>query len=87
METGDMVLFFTDGLVEAQPRDGPMFGVERALQIVRENRDKTPPEIIEALYGAVYQYLETDRLLDDVTVVVVKVEPTEEDGADVVGPT
>jgi serine phosphatase RsbU (regulator of sigma subunit)/PAS domain-containing protein len=87
LETGDTVLFFTDGLVEAQPRDGPMFGVERVLQIVRENRDKTPTEIIEALYGAVYQYLETERLLDDVTVVVVKVEPTEEDGADVVGPT
>jgi serine phosphatase RsbU (regulator of sigma subunit)/PAS domain-containing protein len=81
LETGDMVLFFTDGLVEAQTRDGPMFGVERALQIVRENRDKTPTEIIEALYRAVCEYLEAERLFDDVTVVVVKVEPTEEAGA------
>ena len=77
LATGDIVLFYTDGLVEAQPREGPMFGVERALQIVRENRDGTPTTIIEALYTAVCQYAETEGLRDDITMVVVKVEPTE----------
>jgi len=75
---GDLILFFTDGLIEAQPRHGAIFGLDRTHQIVRENRDKTPTEIIEALYGAVCQHQETERLRDDATVVVVKVEPTED---------
>jgi serine phosphatase RsbU (regulator of sigma subunit)/PAS domain-containing protein/putative methionine-R-sulfoxide reductase with GAF domain len=85
LATGDIVLFFTDGLVEAQLQGGPSQGIEKALQIVRENRHKTPTEIIEALYAAACQDLETERLHDDITVVVVKVEPTEEEGAGDVG--
>jgi PAS domain S-box-containing protein len=79
LAAGDMMLFFTDGLVEAQTLRGPMFGVERVVQTLRENRDKTPTAIIEALYTAVCRYIETERLRDDVTMVVVKVEPTEEE--------
>ena len=75
LAAGDIVLFYTDGLVEAQSRDRPMFGMERALQIVRENRDGTPAEIIEALHNAVCRYLGTEKPHDDITAVVVKVEP------------
>jgi sigma-B regulation protein RsbU (phosphoserine phosphatase) len=78
LATGDLVLFFTDGLVEAQPPAGPMFGVERILEIVRKNRDRTPAEITAALHTAVCQYAETESPQDDITVVVVKVETTED---------
>ena len=77
---GDILLFLTDGAIEAQSRGGPMFGLERAYETVRQNRDKTPNEIVEALYAAVCQHQETERLRDDVTIVVAKVEPTEEEG-------
>ncbi len=75
LAAGDIVFFYTDGLVEAQSRDRPMFGLARALQIVRENMDRSPAEIIEALYNAVRRYLGTEKPHDDITVVVMKVKP------------
>jgi serine phosphatase RsbU (regulator of sigma subunit) len=55
-----------------------MFGMETALQVVREHRDATAAEIIESLYHAVCRYLGTEKPHDDITAVVVKVEPHEE---------
>jgi sigma-B regulation protein RsbU (phosphoserine phosphatase) len=78
LAAGDIVLFVTDGLLEAQPRGCPMFGMETALQVVREHRDATAAEIIESLYHAVCRYLGTEKPHDDITAVVVKVEPHEE---------
>jgi serine phosphatase RsbU (regulator of sigma subunit) len=70
----DIVLFYTDGLIEAQPESGHPFGTERVLEIVRENRSLDASELIETLYAAVRRHMGDEPLHDDVTVVVVKVE-------------
>jgi PAS domain S-box-containing protein len=70
----DVVLFYTDGLVEAQPPRGSPFGIDRALQVVRDNRRRCAAEIIEALHAAVCRHMGTKRFHDDLTLVVVKVD-------------
>lgn len=70
---GDLVFLFTDGLTEAHPTQGPLFGTARTLQTLRENRDKTASQIIDALHAAVREYLGTVKPRDDITLVVVKV--------------
>jgi serine phosphatase RsbU (regulator of sigma subunit) len=70
----DVVLFYTDGLVEAQPTDGSPFGVHRTVQVVRDNRQRCAAEIIEALHTAVCRHTGTQKLQDDLTLVVVKVD-------------
>ncbi len=70
---GDLLFLFTDGLTEAHQTQGPLFGTARMLQILRENRDKSASEIIDALHAAVRDYLGTDKPRDDITMVVVKV--------------
>jgi serine phosphatase RsbU (regulator of sigma subunit) len=72
--SGDLVLLVTDGLPEARSSEGQLFGMERTLAVVRENRSKCSREIIECLYRAVEDFSHHGDLLDDVTVVVVKVE-------------
>jgi serine phosphatase RsbU (regulator of sigma subunit) len=70
---GELVLLYTDGLTEAHARNKSLFGIERAIQIVRENLDRTAFEIVEALYRAARQYAGAEKLKDDITVVIMKV--------------
>jgi len=73
LESGDLAFFLTDGVLEARSADGEYFGTERTLQVVSDNRDRTAREIIETLYQAVLRFSGQDKLVDDVTVVVIKV--------------
>jgi sigma-B regulation protein RsbU (phosphoserine phosphatase) len=72
LESGDLLLLLTDGVLEAFSADGIAFGVERALGIVRDHRDGTAREIVDALYREVLAYSRRSVPSDDVTAVVVK---------------
>lgn len=81
LQPGDLLLLMTDGITEAtathdRPRSGDtMFGVERALAVVRENRHRSAAEIIEQLFARVRQFSAQRLQDDDMTVVIVKAEP------------
>jgi PAS domain S-box-containing protein len=72
LEAGDLVLLFSDGVLESMSPDGQMFGVERMLEVVRENRAGCASEIIDGLYDAIRDFTQRDRTTDDVTIVVIK---------------
>ncbi len=71
-EPGDVLLLVTDGIIEAESRDGRQFGIERTLEIVSRNRDKTSREIVEILFQAVRKFRRRAPQKDDLTVVVLK---------------
>jgi anti-anti-sigma regulatory factor len=73
LRDGDLLFFYTDGLTEAQRDQGPPFGRDRAIQIVRDNQGRTAAEIIEAVYHAACEHIAPEKPKDDITVVVVKV--------------
>jgi serine phosphatase RsbU (regulator of sigma subunit) len=75
LEPGEVVLLLTDGIMEAHAADQTLFGIERTLEIVRSNRDKTAREIVDTLYRAVSDFCRDRVQLDDMTAVVIKVEP------------
>lgn len=70
---GDLLFFYTDGLVEFGHDGGPFFGIERALQVVQAKRDRPAAEIIESLYQAACQFARPGKPHDDITAIVVKV--------------
>lgn len=72
LETGDTVLLITDGVLEAMSPDHQMFGVERMLEVVRENRAGCASEIIDGLYRAIRDFTQRDQTMDDVTIVVIR---------------
>ena len=72
---GEMVLFLTDGLVEAHGPDQVPFGTDRVLGVVRAHRAEPARRIIEALYAAVRSYCGPAAQPDDMTAVVIKAEP------------
>jgi sigma-B regulation protein RsbU (phosphoserine phosphatase) len=69
---GDLVFFYTDGVVESFSADGGQFGLERTLNAVRTHRHQTPHQIIEALLHAVSDF-SGNMQMDDRTAVIIKV--------------
>jgi PAS domain S-box-containing protein len=75
LEDHDLIFLYTDGLTEAHRSQEPMFGSERALQVIREHRQKTAAEIVDAVYAAICQRLGMSKPHDDITLIVAKVVP------------
>ncbi len=73
LETGDLVLFLTDGVVEARAPDGTAFGFQRAADIVRVYRSDPAARIVDNLYHAVRAFTHNYPQVDDITAVVIKV--------------
>lgn len=72
---GDLIYLHSDGIVEAHSGASGLFGIERALSIVREHRRETPARILDALFAAVRDFSQPHGQMDDVTAVIIKVEP------------
>jgi serine phosphatase RsbU (regulator of sigma subunit) len=75
LDDGCFVLLFTDGVFEAMDRDGRSFGIERAFDIVRANRDRPAATVVELLCQAVRAFSENGCQSDDITAVIVKAQP------------
>jgi serine phosphatase RsbU (regulator of sigma subunit) len=71
-ETGDVFLFVTDGVTEAQGRNGSEFGEESLLKILENNSTLSANLIRDQVITAVKGFAGEMNQHDDQTVVVVK---------------
>ncbi|MEU6665977.1 PP2C family protein-serine/threonine phosphatase [Streptomyces sp. NPDC046727] len=65
--TGDRLLMYTDGVIEARNRDGDFFALPEAMEEIRA--DTTPSQFLEQLHQALVRHTEGD-LTDDVAMIV-----------------
>lgn len=72
MNPGDVLLIFTDGLVEAENIAGQDLGDEALARVVRANPEASADELFELLLVEAFQHMEGTGFKDDVTLVVVK---------------
>jgi PAS domain S-box-containing protein len=80
LSPGDLLLLYTDGIIEAQRGadegdDSEEFGMERVMATVRENAHRGAEEIITALCAAAKAFVAPAPLDDDLTLLVVKALP------------
>ena len=73
LESGDILLLVTDGVLEAAAPDGQRFGTQRTLELVRANRRRPASEIVRGLYQEVRAFARPGDPADDVTAVAIKV--------------
>jgi len=73
LDANDIVVLLTDGIEESMALDNTLFGIERALAVVRSHREETSQQIVEALYQAVRQFSRNSPQIDDVTAIIIKV--------------
>jgi len=69
---GDLLVLYSDGIIEAKDASGEMFECKRLEEIILENRDKSPAYIKEAILQALYHHCEGMVQNDDITLVVAK---------------
>lgn len=72
LQSGDMLLLYTDGLPEAMNPDRELFGLERAKNLIVGLQERPAAEIVNQLVRAVVEYAKREVLEDDLTLMVVK---------------
>jgi len=68
---GDMVVFYTDGVTEAENQLGEEFGLERLSEVVRRGSSLSAEDLMTDIYNSAADFC-GDNFNDDVTVLVVK---------------
>lgn len=71
---GDLLVFYTDGIVEARDSAGQLFGFERLEALLHEYGDLAPTALIDHILNAVGAFMGGAAQHDDMTIVVARVE-------------
>jgi sigma-B regulation protein RsbU (phosphoserine phosphatase) len=70
---GDSILLYTDGVTEVLNISNEQFGQERLAELVHQHADRTPPELLQAVRQSVSAFGGDRPLVDDVTMVALKI--------------
>ena len=73
LQKGDVVLFYTDGLTEANSPEGVMFENRRAYLQLQSVSHLPAEEIIDSFYRSVTEFTGSTTLQDDISIVVLKI--------------
>jgi sigma-B regulation protein RsbU (phosphoserine phosphatase) len=72
LRAGDILVAYSDGITEPE-NDFGEFGEHRLLNLVRENRDLSLPEITQVVRSAVDDWIGDKEQPDDITLVLARV--------------
>ncbi|MEQ2528349.1 PP2C family protein-serine/threonine phosphatase [Bacillaceae bacterium CLA-AA-H227] len=73
LEDSDMVFFYTDGIIEAQNKDGKQYQIERLNQTLLQCKEKDVKEVEKAVIDSIEQFTSGVPQKDDITMVLLKV--------------
>jgi len=73
LAVGDLFVFCTDGVLEANDALGREFGGERLLEVVSSNRRGTARDLVDAIFAAVHEFRGDTPPNDDMTAVALKI--------------
>jgi sigma-B regulation protein RsbU (phosphoserine phosphatase) len=73
LESGDILVFHSDGIAETTNGDGQFFGMERLRKIVEDHHEMTASELVDRVFDDVDWFSQSAALSDDRTLVVLKV--------------
>jgi serine phosphatase RsbU (regulator of sigma subunit) len=76
LHPGDVVVLYTDGIPEAENSQGVQYGIERLCQILSHNWRQSAREIRQAVIEDVRRHIGTQKVYDDITLLVIKPKPS-----------
>lgn len=72
LEEGDLLVLYTDGIVEALNETHQFYGGNRLLKRLKNQKAKTSQEILDVLSKDVISFIGSAKQHDDMTIMVVK---------------
>ncbi len=73
LNSGDIIIFYTDGLINVLNENKESFGIERLKIILRENYNLSPKEMIHKIKQEISLFTNDKTQIDDMTLVALKV--------------
>jgi hypothetical protein len=73
MEPGDLLVLYSDGVLEAEDLSGEQFGEDRLLSTIKEQSALPCTQICDHIVNRVRSFTQTKSLQDDLTVLIVRV--------------
>lgn len=74
LQSGQIFAMLTDGFEEALNANEEMFGMDRVLKTIEENKDLSAREIVQALHEKVKRFTGSAEQVDDLTAIIIKVK-------------
>jgi sigma-B regulation protein RsbU (phosphoserine phosphatase) len=76
LDPGDLILCYTDGVIDSRDAQGEAFGKARLLHLLRQHHQKGVRQVVETLEQAIRAYAGGVTPFDDVTLLAVgRLEP------------
>jgi sigma-B regulation protein RsbU (phosphoserine phosphatase) len=72
LRQGDLLVAFTDGIVEPENEYGEAYGEDRLVDLLARYGQRESKEIIARVMETVEQWTGTAELFDDMTIVVAR---------------
>lgn len=72
--TGDMFVFFSDGILDASNLNGDLFGRRRTEEVVKRGCKLSAQDVVDTLFNAVEQHSAGVETFDDQTIVAIRVK-------------
>ncbi|WP_333270006.1 MULTISPECIES: SpoIIE family protein phosphatase [unclassified Microcoleus] len=72
LHSGDVVVLYTDGITEAENRDRVLYSVERLIEVIQINWQRTATEIRLAVIDDVRSHIGEQKVFDDITLLILK---------------
>jgi phosphoserine phosphatase RsbU/P len=72
LSSGDILLFYTDGVTETKNCDDQEFGVDKLIASLEESKSLSAKEIINFVINSTKKYADCQTETDDLTLVVIK---------------
>jgi sigma-B regulation protein RsbU (phosphoserine phosphatase) len=73
LSSGDLLIAYTDGIVECLDKNGEEFGENRLIQVVQENRELSAERIKELVVARVLSWMHAEEKEDDMTLIVARI--------------
>lgn len=72
LNKGDKLFIYTDGVPEATDKNEEMFGLEKTINALNENKEGSPKEILEGVRASVNAFVGSAPQFDDLTMLCLE---------------
>lgn len=74
VQNGDIIILFTDGLIESLNQEGRQYGIENLSKVISENNSMTAKELATEVKHNLQAFTGSASIHDDQTLVIMKIK-------------